>query len=176
MGKKNIILKESQISKLFDIIIKEASNYENQDLIDSILDKINEFGYESLTEKEKYILKNPDEKIEDEYQEVEQDEDVLENPIISMLIDAGFLNSENITSLDKNTFEVDLVSDDDGNIFRYFEDGNIITLITHIDGDELMVEADEHSNKKEVHEVMEYIKEMWGGFLGFPVYVDSIDF
>ena len=73
-------------------------------------------------------------------------------------------------------FRSNILADDDGNLFRYFDEGNSIKLIPHVDGNELMVEGDEGSDNNSKMEVMEYIKEMWGGFLGFPIFVDGIDF
>ena len=178
MIKKNIILTESQVSKLFKNVIKETRRFENQELIDVILDKINEFGYESLTDQEKHILNNPDEKIKTKETRMGLNvkEQIAENPILSILIDAGFINPHDIMIIDDNTYQVNILSDDDGNLFKYFDDGSSIKLITHIDGNELMVEADEESDINSKMEVMEYIKEMWEGFLGMPVFVDGIDF
>jgi hypothetical protein len=178
MIKKNIILTESQVSKLFKNVIKETRRFENQELIDAILDKINEFGYESLTDQEKHILNNPDEKIKtkETTMGLNVKEQIAENPILSILIDAGFINPHDIMIIDDNTYQVNILSDDDGNLFKYFDDGGSIKLITHIDGNELMVEADEESDINSKMEVMEYIKEMWEGLLGMPVFVDGIDF
>jgi hypothetical protein len=178
MSKRNIILTESQISKLFKNVIKETRRFENQEMVDAILDKINELGYESLTDEEKNILNNPDEKIKtkETTMGLKVKEQIANNPILSMLIDAGFLNPHDIMILDDNVFQVNILSDDDGNLFKYFDEGNSIRLITHVDGNELMVEADDESDINSKMEVMEYIKEMWEGLLGIPVYVDGIDF
>jgi len=181
MGKKNIILTETQISKLFKRVIKETRRFQNQELVDDILDKINELGYDSLTDEEKHILNNPDEKIEPVQTKqttmgLKVKEQIANNPILSMLIDSGFLNPYDIMILDDNTYQVNILSDDDGNLFKYFDEGGSIKLITHVDGNELMVEGDEEVNNGYKMEVMEYIKEMWEGLLGIPVFVDGIDF
>ena len=68
------------------------------------------------------------------------------------------------------------MGDDDGNLFKYFQDGNSIKLTTHIDGGELLVEADDESDPNDKSELMEYIKEIWESALGIPVFVDGIDF
>lgn len=178
MRKRNIILTESQVSKLFKNVIKETRRFENQEMVDAILDKINEFGYESLTDQEKHILNNPDEKIETNQTDIGLDiyDEIKKNEIISILVASGFINPNDIQILDDNVYQVNLLSDDDGNLFKYFDDGCTIKLITHIDGNELMVEADEECDINSKMELMEYIKEMWGGLLGVPVFVDGIDF
>lgn len=178
MIKKNIILTESQVSKLFKNVIKETRRFENQEMVDTILDKINEFGYESLTDQEKHILNNPDEKLEPIQTDMGLDsyDEIKKNEIISILVASGFINPHDMMIIDDNTYQVNILSDDDGNIFKYFDEGSSIKLITHIDGNELMVEADEESDINSKMEVMEYIKEMWEGLLGMPVFVDGIDF
>jgi hypothetical protein len=42
MAKRNIILTESQVTKLFKNVIKETRRFENQEMVDAILDKIND--------------------------------------------------------------------------------------------------------------------------------------
>jgi len=39
------------MSRLTKIIVEDKLKYENQEMIDAILDKINEYGMYSLTEK-----------------------------------------------------------------------------------------------------------------------------
>ena len=175
--RKIIKLTESQYNRLMVRVLKEQKRFHNQDLVDAILDKINEFCVDSLSDEEKNILYNPDEKLQDDSNDnLDFDDIIMQNPIISELISAGFIDPQSIMILDDNSFQIGSVVDDEGNLFRYFEDGNKIKLITHIDGGELMVEADEDVNNESKMELMSYIKEMWQDVLGIPIFVDGIDY
>ena len=153
------------------------NRFQSQEEVDAILDKINDSGYESLTSDEKHILKNPDEKIEQGVSSSDEAEEIIfSNDIMAELISKGFINPHDIMILENNTFQINLMGDDDGNLFKYFQDGNSIKLTTHIDGGELLVEADDESDPNDKSELMEYIKEIWESALGIPVFVDGIDF
>ena len=53
---KKVVLKENEYIKLLKFVLSEVLS-PGEDKIDMILDKINQKGYENLTEDEKNILK-----------------------------------------------------------------------------------------------------------------------
>ena len=152
----------------------------SQDEVDRILDKMNELGKESLTPEEWHILKNPDEEIEREEDEVELDDAeqiIFSNEALSRLISGGFIEYKDIIILEDNSFQVSNIIDEDGYSFEYFDAGNKIRLTTTQDNDELLVEGmDEGDAGDSLIEVMKYIKENWESNIGLPVHVEGIDF
>jgi len=160
----------------------------NQDEIDRILDKMNELGKDSLTPEELHILKNPDEKIEPEEDEVELDDAeqiIFSSEVMSRLISSGFLDYKDIMILgdekDGDTvfqiFQVSNIIDEDGYGFEYFDAGNKLRLTTSQEKDELLVEGMNEGNAGDsLMKVMEYIKENWEPNIGLPVHVEGIDF
>lgn len=180
MGKKNIILTEGQMSRLIKRIVEDKSRYENQEMIDAILDKINEYGMDSLTDEEKYILNNPDDKFEPEEEKIEfsdAEEIIFSNEVMSRLISSRLLDYNDIMILDDNSFQVSDIIDEDGYGFEYFDGGNKIRLTTSKEQDEVLVEGmDEKNIGDSLMKVMEYIKENWEPNIGFPVFVEEIDF
>jgi len=162
-----IIITEEQYQKLI-----------NQEEVDRILDKMYEFGKDSLTPEELYILKNPDEEIETEEQPSDDAEEIIfSNEAMSRLISSQFIDYKDIMILDDNSFQVSNIIDEDGYGFEYFENGNKIKLVTSKEKDEILVEGmDEGDSKESLMKVMEYIKENWEPNIGIPVFVEGIDF
>ena len=177
MGKKNIILTESQMSRLTEKILKER-RFVNQEMIDAILDKVNEFGMDSLTDEEKHILKNPDEEIKQKEEPSDDAESIIySNEALSRLISSGFLDYKDILIIDDNSFQISNIIDDDGYGFEYFDAGNKIRLTTSKEQDEILVEGmDEGNAGDSLMKVMEYIKENWEPNIGLPIHVEGIDF
>jgi len=162
-----IIITEEQYKKLI-----------NQEEVDRILDKMYEFGKDSLTPQELYILKNPDEEFETEEQPSDDAEEIIfSNEAMSRLISSQFIDYKDIMILDDNSFQVSNIIDEDGYGFEYFENGNKIKLVTSKEKDEILVEGmDEGDSKESLMKVMEYIKENWEPNIGIPVFVEGIDF
>jgi len=189
MRKKNIILTEGQMSILTKRIVEDKLKYENQEMIDAILDKINEYGMDSLTDKEKHIINNPDEKFEPEEDENDfndaAEEIIFSNEAMSRLISSRLLNYNDVMILgdeeDGDTvfqiFQVNNIVDEDGYGFEYFENGNKLRLTTSQEKDEILVEGiDEGNSDDSMKKVMEYIKYYWEPTIGLPVHVEGIDF
>ena len=180
MGKKNIILTEGQMSRLTKRIVEDKSRYENQEMIDAILDKINEYGMDSLTDKEKHIINNPDEKFEPEEDEIEfndAEEIIFSNEAISRLISSRLLDYNDIMILDEGSFQVSNIIDEDGYGFEYFDAGNKLRLTTSQEKDEILVEGmDEGDSNDSMKKVMKHIKENWEPNIGLTVFVEGIDF
>jgi hypothetical protein len=162
-----IIITEEQYKKLI-----------NQEEVDRILDKMYEFGKDSLTPEELYILKNPDEEFEPEEQPSDDAEEIIfSNEAMSRLINAELIDYRDIMILDDNSFQVSNIIDEDGYGFEYFENGNKIKLVTSKENDELLVEGmDEGDSGELLMKVMEHIKENWEPNIGLPVFVEGIDF
>jgi predicted HTH transcriptional regulator len=162
-----IIITEEQYKKLV-----------NQEEVDRILDKMYEFGKDSLTPEELYILKNPDEEFEPEEQPSDDAEEIIfSNEAMSRLINAELIDYRDIMILDDNSFQVSNIIDEDGYGFEYFENGNKIKLVTPKEKDEILVEGiDEGNSDDSMKKVMKYIKENWEPNIGLPVFVEGIDF
>ena len=160
----------------------------NQDEVDRILDKMNELGKDSLTPEELHILKNPDEKIEPEEDNVEftdAEEIIFSSEVMSRLISSGFIDYKDIMILgdekDGDTvfqiFQLNNIIDEDGYSFEYFDAGNKLRLTTSQEKDELLVEGmDEGDAGDSLMDVMKYIKANWEPNIGLPVFVEGIDF
>ena len=176
MKKKNIIITESQMSRLTNKVIEEQRRFENQGMVDAILDKISEFGMDSLTDEEKYILNNPDEKMKQEEEPSNDAEDIIfSNEAISRLIKSGLIDYKDILIIDDNSFQVSNIIDEDGYGFGYFKAGNKIKLVVSQDQDEILVEGIGNPGDSMMR-VMEYIKENWEPNISIPVHVEGIDF
>jgi len=162
-----IIITEEQYKKLI-----------NQEEVDRILDKMYEFGKDSLTPEELHILKNPDEEFETEEQPSDDAEEIIfSNEAMSRLINADLIDYRDIMILDDNSFQVSNIIDEDGYGFEYFENGNKIKLVTPKEKDEILVEGiDEGDSADSLMKVMEHIKENWEPNIGLPVFVEGIDF
>jgi hypothetical protein len=162
-----IIITEEQYQKLI-----------NQEEVDRILDKMYEFGKDSLTPEELYILKNPDEEFETEEQPSDDAEEIIfSNEAMSRLINAELIDYKDIMILDDNSFQISNIIDEDGYGFEYFENGNKIKLVTSREKDEILVEGmDEGDSGESLMKVMEHIKENWEPNIGLPVFVEGIDF
>ena len=135
---------------------------------------------DSLTPEELHILKNPDEKIEPEEDNVEftdAEEIIFKNEALSRLISSQFIDYKDIMILDDNSFQVSNIIDEDGYGFEYFENGSKIKIVTSKEKDEILVEGmDEGNAGDSLMKVMEYIKENWEPNIGLPVFVEGIDF
>jgi hypothetical protein len=158
--KKIIRLTESDLTRLIKRVINEdKKNYENQGMIDAILDKIAEFGMDSLTDSEKYVLKNPDEK--PEYVEVEPTEE-MEDDIITLLIYTGLIDENSMTQDEDNHYFLSDLIDSEGYGFRYFENGHKLELTTKPKDEELLIEFDPEAETNDVMELKNFIDENWG--------------
>lgn len=158
--KRIIRLTESDLTRLVKRVISEdKKNYENQGMLDAILDKISEFGMDSLTDSEKYILKNPDEK--PEYVEVEPTEE-MEDDIITLLIYTGLIDENELTQSDDNHYFLSDLIDSEGYGFRYFENGHKLELTTKPNDEELLIEFDPEAETNDVVELKNFIDENWG--------------
>lgn len=158
--KRIIRLTESDLTRLVKRVISEdKKNYENQGMLDAILDKISEFGMDSLTDSEKYILKNPDEK--PEYVEVEPTEE-MEDDIITLLIYTGLIDENELTQSDDNHYFLSDLVDSEGYGFRYFENGHKLELTTKPNDEELLIEFDPEAETNDVVELKNFIDENWG--------------
>jgi hypothetical protein len=184
MGKKNIILTEGQMDRLTKRVIEEQRRFENQGMVDAILDKISEYGMDSLTDEEKNILNNPDEKFEPKKEFSDAAEEIiLSNEAMSRLISSGLLDYKDIMILgdeeDGGTvfqiFQVNNIIDEDGLGFGYFKAGNKLRLTTSQEKDEILVEGMGNPGDSMMR-VMEYIKQNWEPNIGLPVHVEGIDF
>lgn len=157
--KRIIRLTESDLTRLVKRVISEdKKNYENQGMLDAILDKISEFGMDSLTDSEKYILKNPDEK--PEYVEVEPTEE-MEDDIITLLIYTGLIDENELTQSDDNHYFLSDLIDSEGYGFRYFENGHKLELTTKPNDEELLIEFDPEAETNDVVELKNFIDENW---------------
>lgn len=155
-----IRLTESDLTRLVKRVISEdKKNYENQGMLDAILDKISEFGMDSLTDSEKYILKNPDEK--PEYVDVEPTEE-MEDDIITLLIYTGLIDENELTQSDDNHYFLSDLIDSEGYGFRYFENGHKLELTTKPNDEELLIEFDPEAETNDVVELKNFIDENWG--------------
>lgn len=146
--KKIYILKESQVKNLL-----EAPQFANQDIIDNILDKISQSGEDSLTELEKYILRNPD-------AEITQETDAGESCIVDV-IKLLFLNN----LIDQNlmrVFEdyVEITGFLDNASLKFFDGKNFILLYCIWD-DGRKVYMDFEGSQKNRDEVKLHIKNVW---------------
>jgi hypothetical protein len=141
------------------VINEDKKNYENQGMIDAILDKIAEFGMDSLTDSEKYVLKNPDEK--PEYVEVEPTEE-MEDDIITLLIYTGLIDENSMTQDEDNHYFLSDLIDSEGYGFRYFENGHKLELTTKPKDEELLIEFDPEAETNDVMELKNFIDENWG--------------
>lgn len=158
--KRIIRLTESDLTRLVKRVISEdKKNYENQGMVDAILDKISEFGMDSLTDDEKYIIRNPDEK--PEYVELDPTEND-EDAIIFMLLHMGLIDEGSITQDDDNHFFLSDLIDSEGYGFRYFENGHKLELTTKPDDDELLIEFDPEAETNDTVELKNFIDENWG--------------
>ena len=175
MGKKNIILTEGQMDRLTKRVIEEQRRFETQGMVDAILDKISEYGMDSLTDEEKNILNNPDEKFESNDESDDAEDIISSNEAISRLISSGFLDYKDILILDENSFQVSDIIDEDGYGFGYFKAGNKIKLVVSDEQNEILVEGMGNPGGSMMR-VMEYIKENWEPNIGLTVYVEGIDF
>jgi hypothetical protein len=183
MGKKNIILTEDQMSRLTKRVVEEQRRFENQGMVDAILDKISEYGMDSLTDEEKNILNNPDEKFESNDESDDAEDIISSNEAISRLISSGLLDYNDIMILgdeeDGGTifqiFQVNNIIDEDGLGFGYFKAGNKLRLTTSQEKDEILVEGMGNPGNSMMR-VMEYIKQTWEPNIGLPVHVEGIDF
>jgi len=90
--KKIIRLTESDLIKLIKKVIKE-SKFKNQSIVDDLLDKISSQGIESLTDRERRILQNPDDDINSDDQS-----EIIEvlNFIKNLFIKKGIVNPDDI--------------------------------------------------------------------------------
>ena len=156
--KKIIRLTESELTHLIKKVIKEQKRFENQERIDAILDKISEFGMESLTDDEMDLLKNPDKKIE--YVELEQTDD-MQDEIILMLTLMGLIQEEHIQQDDDNHYYITDLIDSEGYGLSYFENGFKLELTTKPLDAELLIEFDPEADMKDVEEVKEFIEFNW---------------
>lgn len=146
--KKIYILKESQVKNLL-----EAPQFANQDIIDNILDKISQSGEDSLTELEKYILRNPDVEIT---QETDAGESCIED-VIKLL----FLNN----LVDQNSMRVfedyvEITGFLDNPSLKFFDGKNFIRLYCIWD-DGRKVYMDFEGSQKNRDEVKSHIKNVW---------------
>ena len=94
--KKVIRLTESDLIKIVNRVLAE-DRFKNQSSVDAILDKISQSGYDSLSDKEKSILKNPDdESLMDSEDEETDGLDYVANVLIEMgIVDSGNLKRYN---------------------------------------------------------------------------------
>jgi hypothetical protein len=175
MGKKNIILTEGQMDRLTKKVVEEQRRFENQGMVDAILDKISELGVESLTDEEKHILNNPDEKFESGEESDDAEDIIYSNEAMSRLISSGFLDYKDILILDENSFQVSDIIDEEGYGFGYFKAGNKIKLVTSQEQDEILVEGMGNPGDSMMR-VMKFIKENWEPNIGLTVHVEGIDF
>jgi len=175
MGKKNIILTEGQMDRLTKRVIEEQRRFENQGMVDAILDKISEYGMDSLTDEEKNILNNPDEKFESGEESDDAEDIIYSNEAMSRLISSGFLDYKDILILDENSFQVSDIIDEEGYGFGYFKAGNKIKLVVSDEQNEILVEGMGNPGGSMMR-VMEYIKANWEPNIGLPVHVEGIDF
>jgi len=146
--KKIYILKESQVKNLLD-----APQFANQDIIDNILDKISQSGEDSLTELEKYILRNPDVEIT---QETDAGESCIED-VIKLL----FLNNL-VDQKSMRVFEdyVEITGFLDNPGLKFFDGRNFIRLYCIWD-DGRKVYMDFEGSQKNRDEVKSHIKNVW---------------
>lgn len=146
--KKIYILKESQVKNLL-----EAPQFANQDIIDNILDKISQSGEDSLTELEKYILRNPDVEIT---QETDAGESCIED-VIKLL----FLNNL-VDQSSMRVFEdyVEITSFLDNASLKFFDGKNFIRFYCIWD-EGRKVYMDFEGSQKNRDEVKSHIKNVW---------------
>lgn len=90
--RKVIRLTESDLIRLVKKVIKE-SKFKNQSIVDDLLDKISSQGIESLTDRERRILQNPDDDINSDDQS-----EIIEvlNFIKNLFIKKGIVNPDDI--------------------------------------------------------------------------------
>jgi hypothetical protein len=135
--KRIIRLTESELIKLVNRVLNE-SKFFHQDKVDSILDKINKYGKDSLSDDELEVLGNPDDKLSTSSRDVKK--------VIKILINNGWIDIDDIEVYDgENYFTLHSIA---GEQFEYFDGNNFLIFNVKVNdsGDiDLYVGSDSHN-------------------------------
>lgn len=155
------IITESQY-KLITKIVAEA-NFENQSNVDTVLDKINKYGIESLNDFEKKVLGNPNKMID--LPDGDGEETYVQKAI-KVLTDLNFIDLDKV-NIYENHFELYEIK---GKHFNYFEKSDGF-LIINVDYDDIsrtinLIVSSEDVDEDELDdkwrkEVYDYVIENW---------------
>jgi len=157
--------------------IKKYRDFESQDEIDKILDKISKYGIKSLTWHEKETLQKPDEN----YHTPTGDDDT--QYAFVYLLKKGLIEADKV-NLSEHMIEVYGLKNKS---FPYFVD-NFLTIEyeTDDDGHNLYIKSEDYADIslseeerlmeiKEKTEVFNYIKSVWRDVVGDDFYIAILD-
>jgi hypothetical protein len=160
--KKTYILSESQYQRLVE------RDFVNQEFVDNILDKISAQGEESLTDLERYILKNPNEPI---VKYGDQDDDCIED-VIKLLFLNRLVDGESM-KVYEDFIEVSKFADAPN--LDYFNGENFIRFYCLFDdGRKVMMDFADNGESRE--EVKAHIKNVWENKLPDTEFIVDDDF
>lgn len=163
--KKIIRLNERELNNLIGKIIIETKRFNSQDDVDRILDKIGEFGIDSLTDEEKYIINNPDEEIDNDEESDDYDES-HGSEIMYELIEKGLLRKKDVFFAETNdegedVFVVNSIETEDNVEFPYFALGEQLVFYCDDRNITLKIDFDVEDLTDDVREVADYIMDVW---------------
>lgn len=155
--KKILRLTEGEFIKFINQIVLEA-NFVNQEMVDRILDKINQSGYDSLNDEEKEILKNPNSPISTE---VEDGGENCVKDLVKLLFLNGLVEPENLNIYDEyieihgfNDVDLDYFNGEDYvRLYCIFDEGRKV----YMDFEDYDDEGDEDLRE----EVKLHLKNEW---------------
>ncbi len=152
-------LNEREFDNLIKKIIIESRRFNSQEVVDKILDKISSQGLDSLTDKERYILNNPDEEFEMDDSEDDYDESYFSD-IINEIIEKGLVKKENLSNEDEDVYVVTSIETEDDTELPYFFNDS---LVFYVDDENkvLTIDFDAQELSDEVMEVFNYIVNVW---------------
>jgi len=181
--KKIIRLTESDLIKLVKRVINEQKKFINQDKVDSILDKINKTGMDSLSDTDKQILDKPD----DDWSDLDTDEEKEgETPnedvqkVVRTLEELGWIEPETVNVYNDH-FEVYSIV---GEEFDYFELGNYLIIDVEDDdqGDiNIYIRGEDYGEEEDIESkgiLNDYLIDNWGDILAsknIELFVDDTD-
>lgn len=148
---KKFKITESQFLKL--TINLNETEFANQEIVDRILDKINQEGYDSLSELEKHILKNPNQDITQDY---DKDADCLEN-FIKLLMIWDFIDDKHVKYYDDF---IEVYSFKDAPNIKWFNGENYIRFYCVFDnGKNIYMDFEDKGEDRT--EVISHLKNVW---------------
>jgi len=131
--KKVVRLSESDLVKLIKNMLSEQKNFRSQEYVDRILDKLNKYGVDSITDDEREILNNPN----DDWGDAPDEENEYVETVIKTMSELGFIETNKI-NIGEGGFELNSIK---GKNFNYFSrgDGHLVFEIETEDDDYINV-------------------------------------